>query len=92
MTRKKFTARFKTKVVLESLKERMSNQELAQKFDIHPQQISIWKREFLNGSEEVFAKGKKKNAKTEQEQKQDDLLRMIGQQKVEIDFLKNALR
>ncbi len=51
MTRKKFTPKFKTKVVLEALKERLSNQELAQKFDIHPQQISTWKREFLNGAE-----------------------------------------
>jgi len=92
MTRKKFTPKFKTKVVLEALKERMTNQELAKKFGIHPQQISTWKREFLNGAEDVFAKGKKKSEKTEQEHKEDQLLRMIGQQKVELDFLKNALR
>ena len=92
MTRKKFTAKFKTEVVLESLKERMTNQELARKFDIHPQQISTWKREFLNGAAEVFTKGKKKSAKTEQEQREGQLLKMIGQQKVEIDFLKSALR
>lgn len=92
MTRKKFTSKFKTKVVLEALKERMTNQELARKFDIHPQQISTWKREFLNGAEEVFSKGKKKTAKTDQELREEKLLQMIGQQKVEIDFLKNALR
>jgi len=92
MTRKKFTAKFKTEVVLESLKERMTNQELARKFDIHPQQISTWKREFLHGAAEVFTKGKNKSAKTEQEQREDQLLKMIGQQKVEIDFLKSALR
>ena len=92
MTRKKFTTKFKTKVVLEVLKERMTNQELAQKFDIHPQQISNWKREFLNGAEQVFSKGKKKSVKTEQELREEKLLQMIGQQKVELDFLKNALR
>lgn len=92
MTRKKFTTKFKTKVVLEALKERLSNQELAQKFDIHPQQISTWKREFLDGAEEVFSKGKAKNAKTEQELREEQLLKTIGHQKVEIDFLKNALR
>ena len=92
MTRKKFTPKFKTKVVLEALKERMSNQELARKFDIHPQQISTWKREFMNGAEEVFVKGKKGSVRSEQEKKEDQLLKMIGQQKVEIDFLKNALR
>lgn len=92
MTRKKFTAKFKTKVVIEALKERMSNQELARKFDIHPQQISTWKREFLNGAEEVFSKGRKGSVKSEQEKQEEHLLKMIGQQKVEIDFLKNALR
>jgi len=92
MTRKKFTPQFKTKVVLEALKERMTNQELARKFDIHPQQISTWKREFLNGAEEVFSKGKKKSVKSEQELREETLLRMIGEQKVELDFLKNALR
>jgi len=92
MTRKKFTPKFKTKVVIEALKERLTNQELARKFDIHPQQIGTWKREFLNGAEEVFAKGKKKSVKTEQEQREDQLLKMIGRQKVELDFLKNALQ
>lgn len=69
----------------------MTNQELAKKYQIAPQQISTWKREFLQGAEEVFAKGKKKNTKTEHEQKEDQLLRLIGAQKVQIDFLKKAL-
>lgn len=92
MTRKKFTTKFKTQVVLEALKERMTNQELARKFDIHPQQISTWKREFLNGAEAVFDKSKTKSKKTERQEKEEMLLKVIGQQKVEIDFLKNALR
>jgi Transposase and inactivated derivatives len=92
MTRKKFTSKFKTKVVLEALKERMSNQELAKKFNIHPQQISTWKREFVNKAESLFEKGGKKGKKSEQEEKEDMYLKVIGQQKVELDFLKNALR
>jgi len=86
MSRIKYTSKFKTKVVLEALKERMTNQELARKFNIAPQQISTWKRNFLDGAEDVFSKGKTINAKTEQEQKEEELLRTIGQQKVEIDF------
>ena len=92
MSRTKYTPKFKTRVVLEALKERMTNQELSRKFNIAPQQISTWKRNFLNGAEDVFAKGKNISAKTEQEQKEEELLRTIGQQKVEIDFLKKALR
>lgn len=59
MTRRKFTAVFKTKVVIEALKERESLSELAQKYEIHPQQIGNWKREFLKRAEEVFSKGEK---------------------------------
>jgi transposase len=46
MTRRK-SAKFKTQIVLEDLKERMSMTELAQKFELHPQQISNWKREVI---------------------------------------------
>ena len=90
MTRRKFTAKFKTKVVLEALKERYTTNELAQRFDVAPQQISTWKREFLNNAEDVFAKAPK-SKKSEAEEKEERLLKTIGQQKVEIDFLKKAL-
>lgn len=91
MTRRKFTSKFKTKVVLEVLKERATVQELAQKFEISVQQLYTWKREFLSNAETVFDKGTK-SVKTEAEEKEDRLLKVIGQQKVELDFLKNALR
>jgi len=92
MARRKLTAKFKAKVVLEALKERMTNQELANKFKIHPQQLSTWKTEFLSSAEEVFAKGKSKSLKSEQELREEELLKTIGMQKVELDFLKKTLR
>lgn len=70
MTRRKFTSKFKTKVVLEALKERQTTQELAQKFDITPQQINLWKREFLSEAETIFDKGTT-SKKSEFEQKED---------------------
>lgn len=91
MTRRKFTAKFKTEVVLEALKERHSLAELAQKHQIHPTQISGWKRDFLSGAESVFEKGKT-DKRSESEKKNDQLLKTIGQLKVENDFLKDALR
>jgi len=91
MTRRKFTSKFKTKVVLDALKERDTMQVLAQKFDITPQQINLWKREFLSQAESVFDKGKT-SKKSESEQKEDQLLKVIGQLKVENDFLSKALR
>ena len=91
MTRRKFTSKFKTKVALEAIKEQKSLAEMAEKFDLHPNQISQWKREFLNNAESVFDSGKAKSKKTEAEEREEELLKMIGQQKVELDFLKKAL-
>lgn len=91
MTRKKYTSKFKAKVVLEALKERSSVAELAQKYDIAPQQINQWKREFLSKAASVF-ESKSKSLKSQAQEEKDTLLKSIGQLKVENDFLKNALR
>lgn len=90
MTRRKFTPKFKTKVAIEALKDRDTLTVLAQKHELHPQQITTWKREFLEGADSIFEKDQK-SKKSESEEKKDELHRIIGQQKVEIDFLKQAL-
>jgi transposase len=89
MKKRKFTAKFKTKVVLETLKEVSTLAELAQKYKLAPSQISTWKKDFLSGAEQVFEKGK--GGKTEEEKEKDKLLRTIGELKVENDFLKKSL-
>ena len=91
MTRRKFTSKFKTKVVLELLKERSTLAELAQKYELAPLQLSNWKRDFLNNAEQVFSSGIK-SRKTEAEEEKEKLLKTIGKLKVENDFLKDALR
>ena len=91
MNRRKFTAKFKTKVVLESLKEHQSLNELAQKHKLSPSQISNWKKEFITNAEIIFSKGNK-NPKSEADTERDRLLQTIGSQKVEIDFLKKTLK
>lgn len=73
------------------MKERQTVKELAQKFEITPQQIDTWKREFLKGVDSVFSKGGK-SKKSEEEEKKDQLLKVIRELKVENDFLKSALR
>jgi len=55
--RKKHSSGFKTKVVLEALQERESIQELARKYDLHPTQISTWKKQFLSSASSVYEKG-----------------------------------
>jgi transposase-like protein len=57
--RRKFNPEFKTKVVLEDLSERLTLTELAQKYELHPNQITQWKRKFLEKASDVFSKGEK---------------------------------
>lgn len=89
--RRKYTSSFKTKVVLEALKERSTLKDLASKYELYPQQISNWKTEFLDLAEGIF-EGKVKTAKTQAEQERDRLLKTIGELKVENDFLAKVLR
>lgn len=91
MKRKTFTSAFKTKVVLEALKERDSVKSIAAKHKIHPQQISNWKREFVANANMIF-EGGKRSKKSEAEQERDQFLKTIGLLKVENDFLKKSLR
>lgn len=91
MTRKKYTSKFKTKVVLETIKEHSTVADLAQKHDLAPQQINLWKREFLANADSLF-EGKGKSKKSQADEEKDQLLKTIGQLKVENDFLKDALR
>ena len=57
--RKNFSSEFKAKVVIEALKEQKTIAELAQIFELHPNQISTWKKEFLGNASEVFEKSPK---------------------------------
>ncbi|HVU83434.1 MAG TPA: transposase [Puia sp.] len=92
-TRRKFTSEFKKKVVLEALKERNTIQELAAKYEIHPQQITDWKRHFMDNSEVAFERPGTEDGKTaEQEKLIEQLYAQIGQLKVENDFLKKKLK
>lgn len=91
MSRRNFNADFKTKVVLEALKEVNTLAEIANKYKIYPQQITIWKKEFLSGASSVFRKGKALSGKSEAELEKDRLMRKIGEQAIEIDFLKKRL-
>ena len=91
--RRKFNAEFKAKVVLEALKERSTVEELGKKYEIHPNQIHTWKKEFLNNASIVFSSGEKRmEDKKLQEEEREKLYAQIGQQKVEIDWLKKKLQ
>ena len=83
--RRKFSAAFKTKVALEAIKEKETLQQLASKFEVHANQITQWKREFLESAEDIFSK-KKSDKKSNDEQEKDVLYSKIGRLQTEIDF------
>lgn len=53
--RRKFSPVFKAQVAIEALKERETLSELPPRYEVHPQQILNWEKEFLSKSEQVFA-------------------------------------
>jgi transposase len=89
-TRRNFKGDFKSKVVLEALKERSTIEELAKKYEIHPTQINTWKREFLSRASSIFDDKPEKETRR-REEAIETLYAKIGQQNVEIDFLKKKL-
>ncbi|MBM3416910.1 MAG: transposase [Bacteroidetes bacterium] len=66
-SRRKFSSEFKAKVVLEALKERSTIEELARKYELHPTQINLWKKEAVSNLSSVFGKGTE-GEKQEQEE------------------------
>lgn len=89
-SRRKFTAEFKTKVVLEILKERQTLAELAKKYEIHPTQLTTWKREFMEKSTAVFLEKTDDTTKSHADEI-EKLYAQIGQLQVENTFLKKKL-
>jgi transposase len=87
-----FSASFKAKIAVEAIKEQMTISELAQKHQLHPNQIALWKKEFLNNAESVFERNKTQQVELESLKKQqDDLYQEIGRLKMESDWLKKKL-
>lgn len=87
--RRKFTAAFKAQVALSAIQERETLAELSKRFEVHPNEISKWKREFLKRSSVVF---ETKAPEVDYEQEREKLYAKIGQLQVERDWLKKNLK
>ena len=97
MPRSTYTPAFKTKIVLEVLREERELGEIAAEHNLSPNMVRNWKREFLANAESVFENPKKreKEAKRKEaalEKKNNQMLRTIGQLTLERDFLQECFR
>jgi len=91
--RKSFDDAFKVKVVLEALKETLTITELSSKYAVHPNQIFTWKKRFLERSVDVFSgSGEEKQEIEQLRSERDKLVHQIGEQAVDIEFLKKNLK
>lgn len=89
-SRRTHSPAFKAKVALEALREDMTLAELAKKYEVHPNQITDWKRLLVAASAEAFERGTSK-AEAAPPPDLKVLHAKIGQQALEIDFLSGAL-
>ena len=87
--RRNHTAAFKAKVALAAVKGEKTLAELAQQFDVHPNQITQWKAQLFDGAAGVFSKEKSEAAASGVDLK--SLHAKIGELTLENDFLEGAL-
>jgi len=83
---RRFSREFKARVALEAFKEQSSLVELASKYDVHPNQITKWKREARQALPEVF--GTVKPTDVVQEELIAKLYEKIGRLEMELDWAK----
>ena len=86
-TRRQHAPAFKAKVALAAIKGEMTRAQLAEHFDVHPNQITQWKKQLLDRATEVFDKDKKVDDQPDVKA----LHAKIGQLTMENDFLSGAL-
>ncbi|GKT10765.1 transposase [Desulforhabdus sp. TSK] len=85
--RKQYSSAFKARVVLEAIKGQRTISELASEYGVHPNQITNWKKQAIDGLPAIFSNQKERAEKRSQEV-ESELYKQIGQMKVELDWLK----
>jgi transposase len=87
--RQKHSGAFKAKLAIEALQERETLAELSKKYGIHPNQITRWKKEFLERAPQLF----EKTQPSENNEKEiEKMFVKIGQLEMERDYLKKNLK
>lgn len=85
--RRNHSAQFKAKVALAAAKGDKTIAELASQYEVHPSQITNWKKQLLNSLPDIFS-SRQQHERQDQESLTCQLYQQIGQLKVELDWLK----
>jgi len=85
-TRRNHSSSFKARVALAAIRGDKTLMELAEQFDVHPNQISDWKQKMLDNASMVFD-----GPRREREPDLKELHAKIGELTLENDFLERAL-
>lgn len=96
MGKRKFTAEYKTKLVLEMLREEAHISEIAARENISRTQLQNWKKQFLENASKAFADSKSEREAARRIEAQAEekaaMLKTIGQLTLERDFLMEEAR
>ena len=88
--RKKFSARFKTKVSLEAVKGLKTVAEVASKHQVHVSQVNAWKKQLLDNADSLFDR-KLQKAEPSMEEITAPLYEEIGRLKMDVKWLEKKL-
>ncbi len=88
-SRREYSAEFKAKVAMEAMQERLTLSELSKKYEIHPNQITLWKKQLREQSAEIFKEPH--NGKDEKDKLIEQLYKTIGSLTMDVDFFKKKL-
>jgi len=88
--RRVFDGAFEAKVALDALRGLKSVSELASQHQVHPTQITLWKKQLLEGAAEVFASPSAKKGGAD-EPSAAELYEQIGRLKIELDWLRKKV-
>ena len=89
--RRRFTSEFKARVALAALRGDKTIQEIAAKHKVHPNQVSAWKRQAMDGLGAVFSNGPDKT-RMDHDDEVRNLHAKIGELTVVNDFLARGLK